>query len=148
MVKSFPPGEPAPPARFTCPCGATWESKKALGRRCPECSAKRKKDQQRESKARNKERVLARNREGRYGRRWELVTKYGLTMEEYEQMCRERDHRCDICGKSSKSPCVDHDHDTGLVRGLLCRKCNRGLGLLGDNAAALARVVSYLGGVP
>lgn len=143
-------GVPAPPARFTCPCGVVWESMKSLGRRCPSCAAERKKGQQKAWRQvpANVEKRRKSHQERRYARKWDLATKYGLTLEEYEQMCRERGNRCDICGKPSKSPCVDHDHDTGLVRGLLCRKCNRGLGLLGDSAAALARAVKYLGGVP
>ncbi len=56
--------------------------------------------------------------------------QYGLTPEAFDQMLQAQDGRCAICAKcfSITKPCVDHDHDTGAVRGLLCRDCNLGLG--------------------
>jgi hypothetical protein len=41
-------------------------------------------------------------------------------------------------------PCVDHDHDTGVVRGVLCNKCNRAMGLLGDDVVILESMIRYL----
>lgn len=60
-------------------------------------------------------------------------------------MVADRDGRCDICmTKPSAALCVDHDHVTGEVRGLLCGSCNRALGLLGDNLEGVMRAVKYL----
>ena|SRR5271154_3353530 len=50
---------------------------------------------------------------------------------------------CELCNKRV-AICFDHDHDTGKFRGWLCYGCNNGLGLLGDNLAALFKAVGYL----
>lgn len=66
-----------------------------------------------------------------------------------EMLC-EQDNKCAICGiefgidNSKDRPHVDHDHKTGIVRGLLCMKCNAGLGLFGDNIDNLVSAVCYL----
>jgi len=44
--------------------------------------------------------------------------------------------------------CIDHDHETGLIRGLLCGRCNTGLGLLGDNIKALINAVEFVENTP
>lgn len=53
---------------------------------------------------------------------------------------------CAICGgtEPGRRLAIDHDHDTGLVRGLLCRKCNGAIGLLGDSADRLEAALAYL----
>ena len=50
---------------------------------------------------------------------------------------------CMICG-STETICIDHCHETGKVRGLLCRKCNTGIGMLGDTLVQLRLAVKYL----
>ena len=56
-----------------------------------------------------------------------LKTKYGITLDEYEQMAINQAGRCAICNECMYQPQVDHCHATGRVRGLLCRRCNCGL---------------------
>lgn len=55
-----------------------------------------------------------------------------------------QDDRCAVCEKKKDIYCVDHDHITGKIRGLLCRKCNVGLGMFEDNTEVLANAVRYL----
>lgn len=64
--------------------------------------------------------------------RWRTIkSKYGLTRIEFELMLVSQDSKCAIC-KSKTELVVDHDHTTGKVRGLLCRRCNFVLGILED----------------
>jgi hypothetical protein len=72
--------------------------------------------------------------------------KYGLTKEEYERMQTEQDNKCLICETEIKGKdiCVDHCHDTGDVRGLLCRTCNSGLGFFKDTLEILENAVTYM----
>ncbi len=80
-----------------------------------------------------------------------LKSKYGISLEDYEAMVAEQGGGCAICkqgprGKRYSSLVVDHCHDTGIVRGLLCDHCNRGLGLFGDNPETLEAAALYLRG--
>ncbi len=72
---------------------------------------------------------------------------YGLTAEQYAEMAK---NGCNICG-SEGSPnrrlTIDHCHTTDRVRGVLCDRCNVGLGCFADNRERLAVAISYLGGV-
>jgi len=74
------------------------------------------------------------------------LAKFGITPEEYDGLLAAQAGVCAICGgdNGSKRLAVDHDHDTGVIRGLLCNQCNRGLGLLGDSAESIRRVLDYL----
>jgi hypothetical protein len=76
-----------------------------------------------------------------------LEKRYGITSETYWELYAYQDGRCYICrwatGKSRRLT-VDHDHKTGLVRGLLCRPCNTFLGVIRDCIEAAERVVAYL----
>ena len=75
---------------------------------------------------------------------------YGITFEEYQERLDLQGGVCAICdspppeGQRKKFLCVDHDHETGEVRGILCDSCNRGIGLLGDNVDRLSIAISYL----
>ena len=80
-------------------------------------------------------------------RRKELV--YGITEAQILALYVEQGGKCAIClsvmqmtGHSGAH--IDHDHETGLVRGLLCRRCNTGLGLFGDNPSTLTAAADYL----
>lgn len=76
-----------------------------------------------------------------YGRlRW----VYKLTVADYERMLTEQAARCAICQGEFPKLLVDHDHETGAVRGLLCAACNAGIGCLRDDIARLERAIAYL----
>lgn len=80
-----------------------------------------------------------------YQWRGALKKKYGLSEEQYEQMLEACGRVCSICRRGFMSrPNVDHCHQTGKVRGLLCKPCNRGLGMFGDDLVRLKAAVSYL----
>lgn len=53
-----------------------------------------------------------------------LAKKYSLTREAWQEMLVKQNFKCGICPRVLKNPCVDHDHKTGKVRALLCRRCN------------------------
>jgi len=76
-----------------------------------------------------------------------LWAKYRLRPEDYDRMFIAQGGRCGICGDPFSSPTaghVDHDHATGVVRGLLCRPCNLALGFLRDNSASAVEAAGYL----
>ncbi len=72
------------------------------------------------------------------------LVKYGLTAEAYDRLVHAQSGACAICSASGKKLVVDHDHRTGLVRGLLCHSCNMGIGQLGDNYLMVNRAAQYL----
>ena len=82
-------------------------------------------------------------------RRAHLKRMFGITLEKYQSMAEKQDGKCAICNKEedckrNKVLCVDHDHDTGEIRGLLCNTCNRGLGLFKDSVDSLQAAIKYL----
>jgi len=75
------------------------------------------------------------------------VRTYGITMEQKEQMFKDQEAKCLICKDDIflvKGCHVDHDHETKQVRGLLCSKCNHGLGLFRENTNILQEAINYL----
>ena len=83
-----------------------------------------------------------------------LWTKYGITPIQAEQMYEDQDGKCAICGRgiilfsgqirAPDNANIDHCHDTGIVRGLLCNGCNTAIGQLGDTPEGVMRAVNYL----
>ena len=76
-----------------------------------------------------------------------LNRTYGIGLEKYNSLLSEQSGVCAICKTecvSGKKLAVDHNHDTGEVRGLLCCRCNRGLGNFNDNLDRLEEAVLYL----
>lgn len=74
-----------------------------------------------------------------------ILKKYGLDPDSYNTLLIIQNECCAICDKkpSDRKLSVDHDHSTRKVRGLLCRKCNTGIGMLGDNKYGIERALSY-----
>lgn len=73
--------------------------------------------------------------------------KYGLSPEEYYDLWQTQEGKCKICGvklPDGEYLHVDHDKKTGKIRGLLCRKCNLGLGYFKDNSIILSQAKEYL----
>lgn len=79
--------------------------------------------------------------------------KYKISLTEYNIMSEKQKHMCAICGcpETTKNKegglsnlCVDHDHTTGKVRGLLCRMCNSALGKFKDSSTLLKSALEYL----
>lgn len=78
-----------------------------------------------------------------------VVKTYGLPPGRYAQMMLEQDGVCAVCGNAcvtGRRLAVDHDHNTGAVRGLLCIRCNRAVGYLRDDPETALRLADYLAG--
>ena len=112
---------------------------------CKLCNNKRSK----EWRENNPERKHRRDRNNN------LVARYGITIEDYEDMFERQGRKCGICRTSENysghtgyrkdwSFSVDHCHDTGRIRGLLCNVCNRALGLFKDNKTVLTNALIWL----
>jgi Recombination endonuclease VII len=88
----------------------------------------------------NREKLSPRNRD-KY-----MKQRYGISRADYDALFERQGGVCAICRKRSKERlCVDHCHVTGVIRGLLCRKCNFGLGSLCEDQRALVAALAYLG---
>lgn len=79
----------------------------------------------------------------------ELLRLYGITLERYERMLDAQGGVCAICklpetAKHARNLAVDHDHDTGAIRALLCMRCNTVLGVLRDSPELAERLAEYL----
>jgi hypothetical protein len=77
------------------------------------------------------------------GRQRRLRGRYGITEGDVARMLEEQRGLCAICAGPIPDPQVDHDHDTGVIRGVLCGGCNRGIGIL-KTVANLRRAIAYL----
>jgi len=82
-------------------------------------------------------------------RKSQLLKRYNLTPDMFNEMLGISDGRCYICGDvlarlTKEFPCIDHCHQTGVIRGILCSRCNRMLGLARDNPEILQNAVKYL----
>ncbi len=75
-----------------------------------------------------------------------LISLYGLSQAAYNNILVQQKGVCAIClqAPNGKVLCVDHDHETGNVRGLLCENCNRALGMMKDDSMRLRAAADYL----
>jgi Recombination endonuclease VII len=94
-----------------------------------------------QKKRRSRPEVKAADRAGH------LKRKFGLTPAEYEAKLAAQGGGCALCGREptpDRQLDIDHDHRTGAVRGLVCNRCNQGLGQFGDDPICLAHAAAYL----
>jgi hypothetical protein len=104
-------------------------------------------EQQREyNKQRNKDPKIKRSKKNS-----DLKRKYGITTQDFDKLWFLQKGLCAICnipmlmyGKENDSVCIDHNHTTGKIRGLLCSQHNRAIGLLQDNTTYLRNAIAYL----
>jgi hypothetical protein len=103
---------------------------------------KLKRDAARKERMENPEKVRARQRANN------LRASYGMTVEDFETLRALQNERCAICrdplSDNPKRVHVDHCHETGRVRGILCHHCNTGVGLFRDDPERLHRAIEYL----
>lgn len=129
-----------------------------------------KKEKDRKYYIENREKILVKHKEWvknnldkhrEYNKRWREknkernkkrmkhyhLKKYGISYEDWLRMWEVQDGRCAICGKLFIEPSdayVDHNHKTDGVRGLLCLKCNFGLGFFNDDSKLLIEAIRYI----
>jgi len=137
----------------------TAQRSDGVGSYCRPCDSARKRESDARIKALDPE--AHRERQRTYTRRWKerhpdrakaserrtsLRRKFGITPEEYDALLEAQAGVCAICGEppGQKALAVDHDHDTGSIRGLLCGNCNTALGLLSDDVERLIRAIIYV----
>lgn len=101
-------------------------------------------------------RIRKRTNHGKYGTTitWRCYTRelqlsrarrYSLSPEDFDDLLTNQDNNCKICSIGIRdNPHIDHDHDTGKVRGLLCGNCNTGIGLLKEDVNILLSAIDYL----
>jgi hypothetical protein len=92
-------------------------------------------------------RNMAPEAKARYIRDANLKALYGISLVQYERLLEQQDGVCAICDRPPRGRPVldvDHDHLTGLVRGLLCGNCNRAVGLLDDNPELFDKAKAYI----
>lgn len=149
----------------TCPiCGAEYQpyraSQRACSRQChrrlPDVVAKQK-EHKRDPVVRqrkNERRRVANNPERREVNLARNLSRYGITIADYEAMVAAQGNRCAICGdqpdpngvKAASRLHVDHCHASGANRALLCGRCNMGLGYFRDNPEIMRAAIRYLAG--
>ena len=79
----------------------------------------------------------------------DLRRNYGITIEDYDRMLEDQGGTCMLCPATPESQRhgrlhVDHSHETGEVRGLLCHNCNTALGLLNEDVGRMAAMIAYI----
>lgn len=129
-------------AQHACDHG---EEHRTADNRCRACETARKRKWRTDNLERQRQydRERAKNH-ARSRRSAHLKRAYGISVEVQEEMFDQQEGACAVCREDLEVPCVDHCHRTGEIRGLLCDRCNRALGVVDDNVALLARLIAYL----
>ena len=120
-----------------CPkCGGY--QRYAVSGRCSNLECRRKVEA--EWRRKNPDKVQQKNRKRKMG-------YYGLSVDDFDILMEKQNNCCAICKKTcitGRALAIDHDHNTSVVRGLLCNKCNQGLGFFDDSIDLLHNAVLYL----
>lgn len=83
-------------------------------------------------------------------RQSKLLSRYGITKAQFDALLAEQQSRCAICHTDTPVGgwVIDHCHESSIVRGILCRRCNSGIGQLGDDPVRVAAALAYLTPAP
>lgn len=106
-----------------------------------------KKYQEENSEARNEYAKAWRKKNKDYIKQFDLIRVYGITQEEKLKMIEDQNGLCAICANilfENRTTHIDHCHDTGKIRAILCHGCNTGIGLFKESIPALQSSISYL----
>ena len=135
--------------------GYQYECKKCATERSKEYYSENKEkllEQRKEYYSENKDKILEYKKEY-YSENKDrkkclyLQRTYGITLDEYNQMFTDQNGCCAVCGKHekehTKALSVDHDHETGEVRELLCHACNTSFGLLQEDPEIILSLLAY-----
>jgi dCMP deaminase len=127
---------------YTCKCGTIFKLKKSTKNpRCSKCLREEHNENARNAKYHLKDKYKLKQHKNR------LRREYGIDETRYNQLLKQQGNVCAICGNTDSKNnrlCVDHNHTTGEIRGLLCHRCNRTLGTLKDNQSLFRSCLSYL----
>jgi hypothetical protein len=99
---------------------------------CRECQNQRKRDRRKTTPE-----------SPEFRRKHSLKTRYGMSLDDYDRKFSGQGYVCEICKEPPKRPCVDHNHTTGAIRGILCHRCNIALPYVEDKVSR-ARAITYL----
>jgi hypothetical protein len=125
-----------------CPCGATFDLLKTTPwAKCGKCTSTAARSRAKSAKYHQRPGYQKK------ARNWRLKKYYNLTSEQFDAMEKSQDGRCAICydpPPDGEFLVVDHDHQTGKIRGLLCHNCNRSIGGLKDSIKVLRATLNYL----
>lgn len=80
----------------------------------------------------------------KHRKEYSRLRPYGLSKQQYEEMLSVQNGCCAICPKHLTYSHIDHCHTTNKVRGILCPKCNHGLGMFGDDPELMKKAIEYL----
>lgn len=102
-----------------------------------------------EYREKTKEKVKLYNEKNPHIKHAQRLSAYGLTPEMYDGLLKNQNYKCAICGEEQNAQhrnklYVDHNHETGKVRGLLCNNCNFAIGHLKDDIQLLKNAIKYL----
>ena len=136
----------------------TLESRPETTKPCPDCGADKRELFYLDSTGRKTNARCKPCHKAHTLKRWHSMTQeekmatrvramYGIEPDEYLEMCNSQQGKCAICGNeptTQRGLHLDHCHDTGQVRGLLCHGCNTGLGAFSDDPELLAKAIGYL----
>ena len=118
---------------------------------CPVCHRNRARERQQRLRTSDplyssKRSILWRKKNPGIDRKYDLKRRYGLSLGDFDRMLSDQKYSCGICGTKleSTTACVDHDHESGITRALLCRTCNTGLGHFKDSREIVLAAADYL----